>query len=143
MIALDTNLLVYAHRSGAPEHTLAKICIERAIEHPAGWGISASCIPEYWGVVTHPSCAGGPSKPEQASAFIAHLLEDGAGQLWQPGPGFAMRLLHKATELNVAGPRIFDLQIALTAYENGAVELWTHDHAFVRLPGLRVINPLD
>jgi predicted nucleic acid-binding protein len=42
----------------------------------------------------------------------------------------------------VSGPRIFDLQIALTACEGGATELWTHDAAFIAVPGLRVSDAL-
>ena len=38
--------------------------------------------------------------------------------------------------------RVFDLQIGLTAFDNGAHEIWTHDGAFVRIPGLRVRDPL-
>jgi predicted nucleic acid-binding protein len=51
-------------------------------------------------------------------------------------------LLQTAAELGVSGPRIFDLQIALTAFEGGATELWTHDGSFITVPGLRVFDPL-
>ena len=37
MIALDTNLLVYAHRSATPEHKNAGAAIERAAAS-SGWG---------------------------------------------------------------------------------------------------------
>jgi hypothetical protein len=47
-----------------------------------------------------------------------------------------------AVDLKVSGVRILDLQIDLTAFEQGAHELWTHDAAFVRIPGLGVRDPL-
>lgn len=47
-----------------------------------------------------------------------------------------------ASERRAAGPRIFDLQIALMAVEGGARELWTHDRDFVSVPGLRVHDPI-
>ncbi len=47
-----------------------------------------------------------------------------------------------AAALRVQGPRIFDLQIALTAFDNGAAEVWTHDSHFVGFPGVRVHDPL-
>jgi predicted nucleic acid-binding protein len=62
--------------------------------------------------------------------------------VWTPGPGFVPRLLQTALDLGVRGPRVFDLQIALCALDGGATELWTHDHAFVKVPGLRVRDPL-
>jgi hypothetical protein len=47
-----------------------------------------------------------------------------------------------AADLAVSGPRVFDLQIAMAAFEGGATEIWTHDRAFVTVPGLRVRDPL-
>jgi hypothetical protein len=37
---------------------------------------------------------------------------------------------------------VFDPQIALTAFENGATEIWTHDHGFLGFPGLTILDPL-
>jgi len=141
MIALDTNLLVYAHRAGSPMHEEAKDAILQAIRHKAGWGIATSCLAEFWAVVTHPVCQGGPSSPDQAQSFIQQLIEDGSGQLWESLMGFGARLLQRACDLNISGSRIFDLQIALMAHENGATEIWTHDQQFIRLPGLKVVHP--
>jgi hypothetical protein len=79
--------------------------------------------------------------PADASAFLLSLVKSGGAQLWQPGPGFTDRLLALAVDRHIQGPRIFDLQIALTAVENGAREIWTHDRNFLSLPGLRVRDP--
>jgi toxin-antitoxin system PIN domain toxin len=137
MIALDTNVLVYAHRSLLPEHAGAKRMILEASRNPDGWGIPSPCLTEFWSLVTHPQCAGKPSSPREAAAFVIHLRTAGA-ELWQPGPGFPARLLRIARDLSVCGPRIFDLQIALTALDNGAAEIWTYDRSFAALPGIRV-----
>jgi uncharacterized protein len=142
VIAIDTNLLVYAHRARTPEHLPARKAIERAAAQSAGWGISAAALPEFWAVVTHPTAAGRPSTPDQAAAFI-HALTDAGAAIWLPGPGFGERLLQTASDLGVSGPRVFDLQIALMAFEGGATELWTHDGGFVTVPGLRVRDPLS
>ncbi len=141
MIALDTNLLVYAHRSGLPQHRAARRAIERASRAGHGFGMALPCLAEFWSVVTHPASAGGPSSAEQARGFLAALVDAGARVLF-PEEGFADRLLELAGRLGVQGPRVFDLQIALTAFDGGAAELWTHDRAFVAFPGIRVIDPL-
>lgn len=141
MIALDTNLLVYAHRSGLPEHRAARRAIERASRAVDGFGVALPCVAEFWSVVTHPASAGGPSSTEQARGFLAALADAGASVL-VPEEGFADRLLDLAERLGVQGPRVFDLQIALTAFDGGAAELWTHDRAFVGFPGIRVLDPL-
>jgi toxin-antitoxin system PIN domain toxin len=141
MIAIDTNLLVYAHRSRTPEHARARKAIERAAGDAAGWGVAAASVTEFWAVATHPASEGKPSTPKQAAAFMAALVDAGA-QIWLPGPGFGERLMQIASDLTVVGPRVFDLQIALTAFEGGATELWTHDAKFVKVPGLRLHDPL-
>lgn len=142
MIAIDTNLLIYAHRTAAREHTAARRAIERAATDDRGWGISLASVSEFWGVATHPAATGRPSTPSEAAGFIRALVDDGRMAIWGPGPGFSDRLLQLADDLGVRGVRIFDLQIGLTAFENGAHELWTHDRHFVRIPGLRVRDPL-
>ncbi len=141
MIAIDTSLLVYAHRSRTPEHTRARKAVARAAADGSGWGIAAASVTEFWAIATHPASEGRPSTPAQAAAFVRALVQAGA-QLWLPGPGFGDRLLQLATDLNVVGPRVFDLQIALTAFEGGATDLWTHDTRFVKVPGLRLHDPL-
>lgn len=141
MIALDTNLLIYAHRAGTPEHARARAAVEAAAAAPSGWGIPLPCLAEFWSVVTHPAAPPKPSTAEQASRFLDALVRAGA-QVWIPGTGFADRLLRTAAELRLQGPRIFDLQIALVALGNGATELWSHDAAFRTVPGLRLRDPL-
>jgi len=141
MIAIDTNLLVYAHRERTPQHRRARKAIELASAGPRGWGMATAVLPEFWSVVTHPASEGRPSTPTQAAAFVRALTDAGA-MVWLPGPGFGERLLQIASDLDVKGPRIFDLQIALAAFEGGATELWSHDAAFITVPGLRVSDPL-
>ena len=140
MIALDTNLLVYAHRSSVPEHRAARRAIARASASSVGWGVSLPVVGEFWSVVTHPSARGRPSTPAEARRFLASLSSAGA-EIGTPGAGFAARLAQAAEGLSVAGPRIFDLQIALTAFEGGATQLWTADRRFLSVPGLPVVHP--
>jgi toxin-antitoxin system PIN domain toxin len=141
VIAVDTNLLVYAHRSGTPEHRRARGAIEAAASTGRGWGIALTSVGEFWSIVTHPLVARGRQAAPRASAFLRSLAVDAEMRVWTPGPGFEERLLARAVELNASGTRIFDLQIALTALEHGANEVWTHDAAFVKLPGLAVRDP--
>jgi predicted nucleic acid-binding protein len=142
MIAVDSNLLIYAHRRGVSENRRALRALQKASEHPPGWGIALASVGEFWTVVTHPSARGGPSRPAQANAFLRALMREAGMQVWTPGTSFAARLMELAEELGIRGAFIFDLQIALTALEAGANELWTHDANFLRLPTLRVRDPL-
>jgi predicted nucleic acid-binding protein len=42
-----------------------------------------------------------------------------------------------------SGKRIFDLQIAVIAYEHGVHEIWTHDRDFASIPSVKVFDPLQ
>lgn len=141
MIAIDTNLLIYAHRSATPEHRAARRAIEAACNTPGGCAITLPSVAEFLSIVTHPAAAGRPSPPTVAADFLAALQEGGVAML-QPGISFAVRLVRAAADLGVKGPRIFDLQIGLCAIDGGATELWTHDRDFVRIPGLVIRDPL-
>ncbi len=142
MIAVDTNLLVFAHRTRVPEHRAARKAIERASMDAAGWGFTLTNLLEFWSVVTHPAAPPRPSSPAEASAFVQALIKDADAQIWLPSAGLEQRLMQLGTELRICGPRIFDLTIALTAFEAGAREIWTHDLGFLSIPGLRTVYPL-
>ena len=141
MIALDTNILVYAHRSAVKEHERAKQVIEEVAASSGGFGFAFSTVCEFWSVVTHPTASGRPSTPAEAAAFILSLVEDGGARVWGARPGMTKHLLELAVDLGVSGPRVFDLQLAVLALESGATEIWTHDRGFTRIPGLDVVDP--
>ena len=142
MIAVDTNLLIYAHRSQTPEHAAAREALERAAADPGGWGIPLPCIAEFWAVVTHPKATGRPSTPEEAAGFLRALIQGGGASVWEPLPGFNSRLLLAAEQTGVSGARVFDLQIALIASEAGAAQIWSHDRNFLLVPGLKLHDPI-
>ncbi|MFM7141122.1 MAG: PIN domain-containing protein [Alphaproteobacteria bacterium] len=142
MIALDTNLLIYSHRSGTREHRAARAAIEAALNASGGCGIALPSVAEFFGIVTHPTATGKPSSPEVAADFLASLQEAGI-RILTPGISFASRLGRLAADLGVVGARIFDLQIGLCAIEGGATELWTHDRSFVKIPGLALRDPFE
>lgn len=142
MIAVDTNLLVYAHRSGVPEHRRSRRAIELAVRSNRGWGIALASVAEFWSIVTHPLVARESRAARLASAFLRMLAADAGMLTWVPGAGFDARLVARALELGIRGARVFDLQIALTALDHGATEIWTHDAGFVKVPGVTIRDPL-
>jgi uncharacterized protein len=143
MIALDTNLLIYTHREDAPHHVRAREAVLNAIRDPQGWGICLPTISEFWSILTKPTHPGGASSSAAVTQFFHYLITEGHGQIWTPGPGFGERLMRWAASLKVRGKKIFDLQIAVIAYEHGAREIWTHDRNFVSVPAVKVRNPLS
>jgi len=141
MIAIDTNLLIFAHRSATPEHQAARVAIESALNAPGGCGVTMPSVAEFFSIVTHPNTIGSPSTPEAAGDFLESLRDAGVEDL-VAGPAFSARLILLAADLGVTGVRIFDLQIGLCALDGGATTVWTHDHSFVKIPGLAIHDPL-
>ena len=141
VIAVDTNLLLYALFPQGAEHTLARTALLRAQADERGWGFTVANASEFWSVATRVGGERAPATPAEAVAFLASLIRAGA-QLWQGQADFGLRLLAIASRGEILGRRIFDLQIALAARDNGATEIWTHDRGFVAVAGLRVFDPL-
>ena len=54
MIAVDTNILVYAHREDSPWHAPAAACVEGLANGAAAWALPWPCLHEFFGIVTHP-----------------------------------------------------------------------------------------
>ncbi len=54
MIALDTNILVYAHREDSPWHAAAYRALGTLAEGSSPWAIPWPCLHEFLAVVTHP-----------------------------------------------------------------------------------------
>ena len=71
MIALDTNLLVYAHREDSPFHVAALDCVTACSEGRARPGaLPRPCVHEFYAIVTHPRIYSPPSTPEVSSPWI-------------------------------------------------------------------------
>jgi len=138
VIALDTNLLIYAHRAGATQHEAAKDAIQRAAD-TGGWGFASPVVSEFWSQVTHPRFPGGASSAEQAAGFLA-AMETAGAKIYLPRPSYVGQLIGMAGELKVYGVRVFDVQIAIIALGGGATELWTYDARFTAVPGLDIVH---
>jgi len=142
VIALDTNLLVYAHRADAPGHREALRVLEDLARGGAPWAVPWPCVHEFLAIVTHPRIFRPPTPLAVAldaveswmgSPSVA-LLEE-AGDHWA-----GLRSLLEAGA--VEGPRVHDARVAAICVSHGVRELWTADRDFSRFPGLRVRNPL-
>ncbi len=54
MIAVDTNILVYAHREDSPWHDSAYASIVELAQGRELWAIPWPCVHEFLAIVTHP-----------------------------------------------------------------------------------------
>ena len=142
MIAVDTNLLVYSHRSDSPFHLAAKELIESLRTQPAPWAIPWPCIHEFVGLVTHPKVFKVPTPLATSFACVDAWLAGGNLHLIVEGDGYFAKLREIATAAQLKGPRIHDARIAALCLHHGVSELWSADRDFSAFPQLKVRNPL-
>ena len=143
MIAVDTNILVHAHRRDTSFHTAAAACIRELAESPAPWAICLHGLVEFYGVVTQPRLWKLPSTPQEASEQIAAWRESPSLRVLGDRADVIDRTLELARKGAVRGGMIHDARIAAVCLEHGIRELWTIDRDFSRFDGLRIRNPLQ
>ncbi len=142
MIAIDTNLLVYADRSDLPQHEPARALLEALSSGSEPCAIPVFCAIEYVRVVTHPRLFAHPTALSDALSNTEALLESPSFTLLLPGERFAELFARSARDGEARGNLVFDAAIAALCLEHRVAELWTADRDFSRFPGLRVRNPL-
>ena len=142
MIAVDTNLLIYAHRLDAPLHAKAAPIVASLAEGRAAWAIPWPCLPEFFGVTTNRRVFVRPTRPAAAIDAIEAWLESPTLQLLHESSRHWSVLKELLSSGRVDGPRVHDARIAALCLEHGVRELWSADRDFNRFPGLPVRNPL-
>ncbi|PXY27879.1 type II toxin-antitoxin system VapC family toxin [Prauserella muralis] len=143
MIAVDTNILVYAHRRDAEFHGAAAECVKALAEGRSAWAIPWPCLHEFFAITTHPKIYDPPSTREQATAQIdAWLASPTLSVLGEPA-GYWPDLKALLSAGRVIGPMVHDARVAALCVAHGVRELWSADRDFSRFTtALQVSNPL-
>ena len=142
MIAVDTNILVYAHREESPFHLNALSRISELAEAQGIWAIPWPCLHEFIGVVTHPRAYVPPTPLRIALAAVDRWLRSPTIVLLNESPTHWKTLREVIEAARITGPMIHDAKIAALCLQHGVRELWSADRDFSRFPRLRVVNPL-
>ncbi len=142
MIALDTNVLVYAHRQDSPWHAAARAVVRDLAEGPSPWALAWPCLHEFTAIVTHPRIYAPPSTLAAALDQIDAWMESPTLAMLSEGPGHWPTLRAMLADARVAGPRVHDARVAALCAHHGVRELWTADRDFSRFSGVVTRNPL-
>ena len=143
MIAVDTNLLVYAHRKEAREHRIAAGLLKDLAEGPAPWAIPWPCVYEFFSVVTHPRIwKDSASTPVQAWRQLQAWFGSPSLRLIGETSGFELVLEKLARRPRVLGPVVHDARVAAICLAHGVEKLYTRDRDFSLFPELQTENPL-
>ena len=142
MIAVDTNILVYAHREDSPWHVQAYTRVRELAEGKSPWAIPWPCIHEFLAISTHPRIYAPPTPVDTAVDQVAAWLESPSLVLLSESEGYWPILRGILTKGMISGPQIHDARIAALCRLHGIRELWTADRDFSRFPTLNLRNPL-
>lgn len=139
MIAVDTNILVHAHRADSPWHEAATKAFSTL--GAARWAIPWPCVHEFCAVVTHPRIFDPPTPLEDALLAVESWHASSLQLLAETEEHWPV-LAEILRQGRVVGPMVHDARVAAICLQHGVEELWSVDRDFSRFPTLRVRNPL-
>jgi toxin-antitoxin system PIN domain toxin len=142
VIAVDTNLLVYAHRQDVSEHLAAASVLRGLAEGRARWALPWPCIHEFLAIVTHMKIFSPPTPMAKALDQVDAWLESPVVTTLAESPGYRELLRGQLVAAAVSGARVHDARIAALCLHHGVRELWSADRDFSRFPQLVTRNPL-
>jgi uncharacterized protein len=142
VIAVDTNLLVYAHRTDSPFFARAVSALRSLVEGRTAWAIPWPCVHEFYGTVTHPRRYSPPSSLAVAADQLSEWLGSPSVRVIAETQTHWTVLRPMLAASGVKGGMVHDARIAAICLQHGVREFWTADRDFSRFPALKCHNPL-
>ena len=142
MIAVDTNLLIYAHREDSDFHEQAIAALQGLAESGGPWSIPWPCLHEFLAITTHPRIFNPPTPAPLALKAMEVWLDSSGCEMIGEGPGYYDELKRLITKGKIAGPMVHDARIAALCIHHGVREFWTADRDFSRYATLKTPEKL-
>jgi toxin-antitoxin system PIN domain toxin len=142
LIAIDTNILVYAHRRDSEWHEPAAALIKRLAENRVEWAVPWPCIHEFLAIVTHPRIYDPPSTTAQAAGQVSVWLDAPSLVVLTETSDHWSTLCDLLLQGKIQGPQVHDARVAALCLAHGVTELLTADRDFGRFSMLTARNPL-
>jgi toxin-antitoxin system PIN domain toxin len=142
LIAVDTNILVYAHRRDSHFFARASVQLRALTTTRTSWAIPWPCLHEFLSIVTNLRAYSPPSTLAEATAQV---------DIWLESPTLIVigeshehwRYLQQLMQAGrITGGGTHDARIAAICLAHGVHELWSADRDFSRFPALKTRNPL-
>jgi hypothetical protein len=142
VFAVDTNILVYGHFDGYPQHPAARQFCGRLLGGGADWCLGWQIVYEYVRVVTHPAVHTRPLSIAEALADLDPYLSSETVHVLGHTPQHRPVLESVARELrNARGNFVHDVHYAALLREHGVSRIYTADTDFKKFDFLEVIDP--
>lgn len=139
MTAIDTNVLIHAHRENMEKHNAAVEKLRILSEGLQPWALPVFCIGEFLRVVTHPRVFTPPSTLADALSAIGGLLESPSIQVLTPGEHFWSFFSNTLQQGQATGNLIFDAQIIAVCVEHGVETVISEDRGLKRFDQLTIV----
>ncbi|MDR3422961.1 MAG: PIN domain-containing protein [Xanthobacteraceae bacterium] len=143
MLAVDTNVLIYAADADAQFHAPCRDWLERQRVRPDAWYTTWGILYEFLRVSTHPRVMRRPWSAPAAWEFVSALLASPGLAVLVPTQRHADVAGMVIAELpHLAGNLMHDAHTAILMREHGIGRICTRDTDFNQFPFLEVIDPL-
>lgn len=143
MIAVDTNILVYAHRRESRLGSEAYGVMASLAEGDRPWAIPWPCCFEFLSVVTNRRIwKDSASTPTQAWRQFHAWTASPSNRMIGETDDFAGILRRFVDRPRIVGGVVHDARIAAICVAHGIEELLTRDRDFAVFPELRTRDPL-
>ena len=142
MIALDTNILVYAHREESEWHERAAATVAGLAESAGEWAIPWPCLHEFLAIVTHPRVFRTPTPLDLAVGQVDAWLEAPSLVVLSENGQYLESFRDILLSSRVAGPRVHDARVAALCVSHGIREIWSADRDFSMFHQVKLHNPL-
>jgi hypothetical protein len=142
MIAVDTNILVYAHRIEMKLHKQALEALEGLLAANDQWAIPWPCVHEFIAIVTNPRIFKTPTPLRMAFDVVRSWTQGANLYFLAEGEGYLALVEEISTAALLYGAKIHDARIAALCLHHGIKELWSSDRDFSLFPRLKLHNPL-
>jgi uncharacterized protein len=139
---LDSNILLYAKMDSMPEHIVVSKWLEETVLNQHNTlNVCETSILSFLRISTNKKVFQPILPAEEASNFIGSFLNCPNVNLIQTSPTHYLDLINLIDKFNLQGNLVMDAHLALLALNIGAT-LVTWDKDFVKIPYLKVFNPL-
>ncbi|MBA3373574.1 MAG: type II toxin-antitoxin system VapC family toxin [Actinomycetota bacterium] len=142
MRCVDVNVLVYAHRPEASNHTRYRSWLDDARTDDEPLGVSSLVLSGFLRVVTHPRIFRDPSPLDIALEFAETVRAAPSALAVVPGARHWAIFARLCRSAEVKGNLLPDAYLAAMAIERGAT-WYSADRGFARFSGLRWRHPLE
>ena len=142
MIAVDTNVLVYAHRRETDLHQAAFAVVRDLAEGDRAWAIPWPCCYEFLSIVTNRRIwKEAATPPARAWRQLEAWTASPSNRLLGETDDFLELLGGLVQRSRVRGAIVHDARIAAICLAHGAEALLTRDRDFALFPELNTRDP--